>query len=169
MMSGRIPAQPLRAQRNSALACGRAEPQPSSAGSSWPKPASVSSRRAGGQSSSLTRMRRGKIPIEPSSTLMFRSTIKNSMSAPLSSASIAESTTALLVRTSSRKASAPPPFFARRAQRQISEQFRLSAAARHRIEDQAAGDRQEGEQHQSGREYRGRQTRHQALLHVGDD
>src|SRR5271166_2808691 len=39
--------------------------------SSWPKPASSSKRRAMWSSSSPTKMRRGKMPIEPSSTLIF--------------------------------------------------------------------------------------------------
>ena len=66
------------------------------------KPASSRSCRAASNSSSSTRMRRGKMPIEPSSTLILRSTTMCLMCAPLSNASIAEISTASLVRTSSR-------------------------------------------------------------------
>ena len=69
--------------------------------------------RAAGCSSS-TKMRRGSMPSEPSSTLMFWSSTICGMSAPLSSASIAVISTASLVRTSSRigfvsSAAAPRP------------------------------------------------------------
>ena len=50
---------------------GRGFAQPSSGRSSWPRPASVSSRRARATESSSTSSRRGSMPSEPSSTLMF--------------------------------------------------------------------------------------------------
>ncbi len=59
--------------------------------------------RAASQYSSSTTMRRGSMPSEPSSTLMCWSSTMCGMSAPLSSASIAVISTALLVRTSSCK------------------------------------------------------------------
>src|ERR1700683_2970629 len=62
-----------------------------------------------------------------------------------------------------------PAFFARSAQSQICDEFGLPPAARNRIEDQAAGDREERQQHQPGREHGGRQARHQALLDAGDE
>ena len=65
-----------------------------------PHPPATGARRPDAPSS--TTMRRGSMPSEPSSTLMCRSSTTCGISAPLSSASIAVISTALLVRTSSR-------------------------------------------------------------------
>src|SRR5215468_8450341 len=49
---------------------------------SWPRPASVNKRRATAIWLSLTRIRRGRIPIDPSSTLILRSRTRCGIAAP---------------------------------------------------------------------------------------
>ena len=55
-----------------------------------------------------------------------------------------------------------------RREAQIEEPADLAAAAHDRVEDQAAEEAQEGEDHQAGGEDRGREARHQAGLEIGD-
>ena len=68
---------------------------------SLPMPASARMLRAQSISSASTMMRRGRMPIEPSSTLMFWSATKQPMPASRISASTKEMMTASLVRISS--------------------------------------------------------------------
>src|SRR5262245_12140821 len=78
--------------------------------------------------------------------------------------------TGSLVRTSSRNAFL---LFVRALARsrllQIGQELDLTPAARDGVEDEPIGDRQEREQHQPGRQDRGREARHQAGLDEGDE
>src|SRR5262245_1560257 len=101
-------------------------------------------------------MRRGRMPIEPSSTLIFPSSTTWRMFAPLSSASTAEINTALFVRTISRTLGSLDlssiPVFAGPPLRQIGKQPHLSPSARHGVKNEAAGDHQKCKQHQRARQ-----------------
>src|SRR5690349_20332372 len=52
---------------------------------------------------------------------------------------------------------------------EIEKTLHLLASPRHVVKDQAAGEREGGQQHQAGRQDRGGQARHQAGLDEGDE
>src|SRR5476649_1657206 len=102
------------------------------------------------------------------------------MAAPSRSAATAETKTASLVRTSSRKAvslhgrlrpSRPPAVVipAGRLLRQIREQLHLAPALGHRIKNETRDHEKKRQQHQAGREDRGRKARYHALLQEGGE
>src|SRR6267154_2720652 len=96
------------------------------------------------------------------------------MLAPLSSASMAVTSTVSLVRTISFTPFAPAPR-SRSAQvtwrllREVGEDLHLAPSARHRIEHEPARHRKAGEDHQAGRQHGGRKARDHALLDKGHD
>src|SRR5262249_27855525 len=134
-------------------------------------------------------MRRGRMPIEPSSTHMFWSSPTWGMEAASSKAPTAETSTASLVRTSSRhppsssslssvpdsrnaspsSTLSPVPLLAGRRLLEIGDQLGLAAAARHRIEHEARDDRKRRQQHQAGGENCRRNTRHDAQLEISHE
>ena len=155
--------------------------------SSWPRPASSSNCRASSTQRSSTSIRRGRMPSEPSSTLMFWSSTRWGILAPVSNASTAETSTGSLARTSSRHTmsssdvsggspNAPSPsdfapvhVIARRPVLQIGDQLHFPPPAGHRVEHQTCDDREERQQHEPGRQDRGRKPRHDALLEIGHE
>src|ERR1041385_5149158 len=113
-------------------------------------------------------MRRGSMPMEPSSTLMFWSSTICGMFAPLSNASTAVISTASLVRTISRMILVARRI-AGRAVAQISEQLDLAPSARDGVEHEPARESQQRRKHQAGRQDRSWETRHRPGLDKGNE
>src|SRR3954466_14315138 len=125
------------------------------------------------------------MPSEPSSTLMFWSSTRWGILAAESNASTAETSNASLARMSSRHTMssssdgsggspkcvvssdfAPVRVIAGRAVLQIGDQLHFPPPAGHGVEHQTGDDREKGQQHESGRQDRGRKARDDAFLEI---
>src|SRR5271166_5342419 len=88
-----------------------------------------------------------------------------------SKALMPETSTASLVRTSSRNEClpmlpAPVRSHARRPLLQIGNELGFAPSARHRVEDETRNDRQKGQQHETGSENGRRNPRNDSLLEI---
>src|SRR5262249_30608938 len=112
------------------------------------------------------------MPIEPSSTLIFWSSTRCGIWAASSKACSAETRTASLVRTSSRRIFLQVsviPVRARCLLLQIGDQLCLPSAPRDRIENKACHECERSQYHKTGREYRRRKPGNYPVLDISDE